>query len=277
MLAKGSNPRLQSLAKTEMARPRDAKVLVELADGWLEVAEKLDGISKQHVSHRAANWYTKALPELSVLAKARVEKQLSSLKQYLKPIESTAPTVVGSKSDSIDLLARVVPERDAVLGKWRFENDVLVAPPEKQVYLHLPYDVPEEYVLMVELDRTSGATVALGLVVGGHRARVEFDSWKPLGTGLGDIDRKLPPKNSTWRVGRLLGKPGEKNTIVCTVRRRQVTVVCNDKQVINWTGDPTQLTDWIKAPKKSQLYVCGFKAELHFSRITISPINSGNN
>ncbi|GEM_PF-7064819 len=79
MLALGSDTALKSLAETELAGVKDPEAQVKLADAWWDAAEKMGNSAKASAQGRAAKWYNAALPRLSGLARARVEKHLAQL------------------------------------------------------------------------------------------------------------------------------------------------------------------------------------------------------
>src|SRR5262249_31412702 len=79
LLARGSNARLQAQAEKDLAAPTEAVARVQVADGWWDLAQVEQGIAKMHLLQRARYWYEQAVPELTGLTKARVEKRLQEL------------------------------------------------------------------------------------------------------------------------------------------------------------------------------------------------------
>jgi hypothetical protein len=73
MLALGSNEKYGTAARLELEGAPDA---LALGDAWWEIAESLQGPGKTRVQIHASGWYRKALPGLSGLTKARVERLL---------------------------------------------------------------------------------------------------------------------------------------------------------------------------------------------------------
>ena len=79
-LQKCGDPALADLANKEIAKPTDSDGQQKLADGWWAWADtQEDGAIKPPALQRARFWYEKALPQLTGLFKARVEKRLDSL------------------------------------------------------------------------------------------------------------------------------------------------------------------------------------------------------
>ena len=76
-LAKGSDPGLRVLAERELLNPIGESELVVLGDAWWEVADKEPAPGKGYGKDHAAGLYTKVLPKISGLVRAKVEKRLS--------------------------------------------------------------------------------------------------------------------------------------------------------------------------------------------------------
>jgi WD40 repeat protein len=98
-LAQSGVPAMAALAGKELALPTDPNAQVELADGWWQVADSLEGKAKETVRLRAGHWYAMARGDLPTgLVLARVDKRLAEL----PPIELSpdtrrvAPTPFGS-------------------------------------------------------------------------------------------------------------------------------------------------------------------------------------
>jgi hypothetical protein len=77
MLALGSDPRLQELAKQELQGISSAEEQAAIGDAWWEMAETAEGLSQQHLREHAAHWYVKAAPKLTGLRKAAAEKRIA--------------------------------------------------------------------------------------------------------------------------------------------------------------------------------------------------------
>ena len=73
MLAVGTDEALKSLAEQELAQPANA---LALGDGWWEFAESTNEREKQSIREHAAMWYAKAIPDLSGLNKARIQRRI---------------------------------------------------------------------------------------------------------------------------------------------------------------------------------------------------------
>ena len=76
-MALGDDPELKALAKREIQGPASADEQAGLGDDWWNLAHKQGAGAKKQIQARARYWYEKALPELSGLVKAKVEKRLA--------------------------------------------------------------------------------------------------------------------------------------------------------------------------------------------------------
>ena len=95
-LVKGSDAALKALAKLELAAPTDAEAQAKLADGWWDQTEK-KGVRKEDpfikaMHARAVYWYQLALPNLSGLTLAKVQKRIDAVEANKPeaPIQETA-------------------------------------------------------------------------------------------------------------------------------------------------------------------------------------------
>jgi WD40 repeat protein len=82
-LAKGFNDELGLLARKDRANPMTAAEMVEVADGWWNVAESLPGSAKVNVLRRAMGWYQDAVPSLSGLNRTKVEQRIKAAAEML--------------------------------------------------------------------------------------------------------------------------------------------------------------------------------------------------
>jgi hypothetical protein len=80
MIALGAESPLQVLAVAEMSPPAEPEAQLKLADGWWDLADgTADAGEKERLQGRALFWYGTALPNLSGLPKAKVEKRLQDI------------------------------------------------------------------------------------------------------------------------------------------------------------------------------------------------------
>lgn len=78
LLAKSGHPALRNAAARELAKPTAPAEQLAAGDAWWDAGEKETGGARKALWQRAIRWYEPALPELSGLAKAKVEKRLTA-------------------------------------------------------------------------------------------------------------------------------------------------------------------------------------------------------
>ena len=76
MLALGQDETLKAVAAQEIAGPAKPDDQMKVGDAWWDLAEKEHGQLQATFRSRANYWYQQALPELSGLAKAKLEKRI---------------------------------------------------------------------------------------------------------------------------------------------------------------------------------------------------------
>ncbi len=80
LLAQGSDKALKDAAEKDLAAPQDAQPRMQLGDQWWRLAELQEGEAQDAVRLHALQWYQLALPDLSGLSRARVQKRLDEAK-----------------------------------------------------------------------------------------------------------------------------------------------------------------------------------------------------
>lgn len=138
-LAKGSDPKWQAAAKTELASTEELKSQLATADDWYRVTEDkaVIGAALAEAQLRAFKWYSKIEPRVtSPLDKTHVTKRLSDLAKLPhikaaipKPPPAAEPPVevaTAAKDENefpigkpIDLLEMVKLPNHVVLGTWK--------------------------------------------------------------------------------------------------------------------------------------------------------------
>jgi len=86
LLAKAASPSLRMVAQRELSgEPRSSQDEHAIADGWWEIAQSEDGLTKKNLQQRAASWYLRA--------RCSVESPLQTIKldQRLMEIRSLCP------------------------------------------------------------------------------------------------------------------------------------------------------------------------------------------
>jgi hypothetical protein len=73
-LAESSDPRLNTLAKQDLAEPTDPDKQIELADAWHDLANSNEEFA--NFGYREHYWYLKAFPETTGLLRTKIERRL---------------------------------------------------------------------------------------------------------------------------------------------------------------------------------------------------------
>ena len=184
---------------------------------------------------------------------------------------STTPT-----GPPVNLLASINPQRDQVRGEWKMEGGTLMVPNAQAATLVIPSTVPEEYTLTVVAERMMGNdSLNLGLIVGGRQTMLALEGWGMRASGLNMVNGRTADNNETTFTSAVF-TPGTPSTIVCTVRKASVQVTCNGQQVVNWSGDPQQLSldarFWTDIPA-GKLFVGAWQTNFRISKLELVPLS----
>ncbi len=82
-LAKGADQSLAAVAAGELAQPTEAADRAGLADAWYKIARGAKDYEKDAMLRRAADWYKKAIPELTGLLATAAQKNLDEIEASL--------------------------------------------------------------------------------------------------------------------------------------------------------------------------------------------------
>jgi outer membrane protein assembly factor BamB len=91
LLTKGKDAALKALAQKDLANPKGAKAQIAVGDGWWQLSEKEKPPAEHRLQERAAFWYEQALPDLSGLARVRLEKRLEQVAARASPSDNIPP------------------------------------------------------------------------------------------------------------------------------------------------------------------------------------------
>jgi WD40 repeat protein len=189
-----------------------------------------------------------------------------------RPVTITAVNEEQSNKP-VDLLALVDTERDVKRGRFiRRENGLISVAGT----MHIPYRLPDEYVLTAEVTRLQeNDALMIGQVIGGRTCMHMIDGFMSDGTlcGLELVDNQRLPENPTRRAGQLLTED-EPATIVYTVRQNQLTVTVDGKTVTHWDGDPHRLRwySFFKEPTDRNLFIGSWASVYRFSKLELVPL-----
>lgn len=182
-----------------------------------------------------------------------------------------------NKTPAIDLLALVDVEEDGVAGSWTKEDGRLTSPKQYGARLELPYTPPEEYewtVIVEPLDEPNG--LILGNVCAGQRflALASYRMGEEPASALENVKGKNVGANDTT-VRRAVFAKNRPSCLVCTVRKGSVTVTCDGHALLEWKGDPQDLSlgDYWKTPHENVLFLGAYDCRYRFSRVTLVPLS----
>ena len=138
LLAKGSDPKLKSLAQKDLDAPTDVDARAALGDGWADFAVHDSGSFKTQAAGRAVHWYSMVLGEASVLTKLKIEKRMSEIEKFLPvaPVRGSQPTArwtfdVDARDVIGDLHGKLVGRPKLVQGRLRMKSgDSMMTVPE---------------------------------------------------------------------------------------------------------------------------------------------------
>jgi hypothetical protein len=271
----GGPPAQLSLGQFDRPTPVSYRVDAELQDG--QQAELWGYFQVRQGRNQAVVPETIAQPELiQVLAPNAASPPAA------RPTAASAAAVDTEqplrRSEEVDLLNLLDPQRDAVSGKWSLTEQRLESPKAFGARIEIPYQPSAEYQLhaIVEpLDEPNG--LLLGQRSGEHRFAVLVNY--ALGDGepasaLEDIDGLNVLRNDTTLRARLLQK-NKLSQIVCTVRQQSVVVLCDGVEIIRWQGDAVRLSlsDYWNTPQETALFVGAYDCRYRIHQLTLIPIS----
>lgn len=191
---------------------------------------------------------------------------LAALPKDAKPSAEPDPPV--------HLIGLLDAQRDSVAGDWRLELPTLLSPKLPAARLQLPITPPTEYALMLSAQRIEGqGTLGLGIIVDGVQTLVALEGWNGEASGLHLLDGKEAVDNETTYRGKVL-VPNVGTPIVCVVRKDRVRVICNNRSIIDWSGDARRLSNdpGFAVPDSRQLFLMTWDSSFKIWDISVTPL-----
>jgi len=99
MLALGGDDVLKKIAELDLAEPKESGAQASVGDAWWDFVEKADASAKSAAQQRARHWYELAVPGLSGLLKAKLEKRLRLLPEADGGAARTRPSLAVATSN----------------------------------------------------------------------------------------------------------------------------------------------------------------------------------
>ncbi|HEY1068392.1 MAG TPA: hypothetical protein VGE52_19875, partial [Pirellulales bacterium] len=236
LLARGDDE-LATIARQELARPKDAAARTAIGDGWRSLAAaEPDDRAKKAAATRAAGWYRKALPDLYGLSRKQVELRLAEVEAVVPPLPL---------GEWVDLIPSFLIDergawsrRDDVLGVFRESRwDKCPAPfiPEGSYELRVRFRFPGEAQLFrIRSPAGSGCCV------------VAFWDFSGAGHRITTLaEERLPGSNASPPTPEAVSRREYVAGVAVTVRGERVRIVgtLDGRQVSAWEGPAATLGD----------------------------------
>jgi hypothetical protein len=194
-----------------------------------------------------------------------------------QPASAGEAPVAARWAETVDLLSLIRTDRDRVSGVWTQQDGHLESNKQYGARIEISYEPPAEYVLtaIVEpLDEPNG--LILGQRAGDHRFLVLVNYQRPDQVPAGaleNVDGLNVDRNATTLPAPLLAK-NRLSSLVCTVRKDGVTVVCDGRPIIDWRGVPSRLSlsDYWETPH-AVLFLGAYDCRYRFHRVALTPIS----
>lgn len=183
----------------------------------------------------------------------------------------------------IDLLKSIDLKRDVVDGAWQLEEGDLVCPSGQAPKIVFGPTAPERYRLDIEYQHVKGTADCIGLVVGDHQAMLLMNMSAQGGVVSGIHQYRdqyyLQDHKESFPNGLYTTEPVLKDghaRLVCLVEPGRIWVACNGKQVVDWSGDFSEITlypNW-SVPDKNRFFLAGYNADIRYESVVLTPLKS---
>jgi hypothetical protein len=191
------------------------------------------------------------------------------------PGSKITETAVSNVTDILPLLQR----EHAVAGAWAMSPNALACiGNENLARVVLPVPIPAEYTIKVQGKRAavpggSQKVIGVGIACGlsDCLACVHVDPTSDGGSGLHELDRH-PWSDNESTLPHIRIPDGTAFTLEVTVRKSNIDVSLNGRQVIDWYGDFSRLhmdPNW-QVPQPYRLFLA-CQAQVRFTKLTIGP------
>jgi len=184
----------------------------------------------------------------------------------------------------VDLLKLIKLDLHKWKGDWTSKGTAIVAPPGSYASVIVPYKLPEEYVVELDVTRRLGqGSLALVLVRDGRPFAIYIDSLVRGGrvvTGISRLDGRRAHNNETTINRRILFR-NQPSKVVVEVTKAGIRLQCDGRELFHWQGDSSRLSlspNWKSdswPPAMQGLMVVGnyYAVGMEISRIELLPIS----
>lgn len=191
----------------------------------------------------------------------------------VQPYRPPPPPAVPLTPGQIDLLASIELGRDVIQGQWRQDAEGLLSPPAGLARLRIAVPPGDEYVLVVDVERLSGAGgFGVGLCAGPAHAVMWFGGLGEQAIGLQGLNTEISN----------VGRRGVLETLVRLaygVRKTGVVLLqpgagpgTNWSNLVHWDGDVAQWiwpADWAP-PAPGRLELISSDAGFRIRRLVLA-------
>lgn len=271
LLARGTDPELKGLAEKDLKGADAAVEQVALGDAWWTLADARDARESDAWRLRAGHWYEKALPGVTGLTKAKLEKRLKDVAAIQGPRAQFAPLDVlpGQeipKGQWCDVLRWADPDKDGDARGWtRTAGALVTRHAGGGKWLALPVRIEGAYELLLEFVLPGKGMLNVVIPVGSHSVNVLSG---PGFHGLMWVGGKGGGENPSTSKRNLLVL-GRRHRMLISVRpegdRALVTTSVDGKPTIEWQGAQTSLGGW-EIPDKRRPYLGTWDADVVWHR-----------
>lgn len=306
---KEKDPIREKLFAAKVAYDREMRLFRTQTKEWFDKREEaarragdkkeLDQVKEERQHYEDNGELPRSAPTALVLKRTRAKKSLESayieaIKAYTKAGKDELASAIEKEWESftqgtplpdsaIDLLALVNPKTHSLAGDWKKnKNELVGAGTDKIARLQFPYEPGEEYDIEVKCKRVEGGdSLCLGLVVEGRQVLAAFDAWseRNFRTGLDLVDGKGVEDNLTTIKGQLL-KSNQSYTLLCSVRKGQVNMSINGKEIVSLKGEGSRfsLQNGFAPPNEKALFVMvGLKTAFQIDALVVKPVTGKGN
>jgi len=205
----------------------------------------------------------------------------TNLSSSMAEVEGKANASSTLSSTEIDLLSQIDPAECAIVGTWTRVADGIQSPKLHGSRLQIPWAPQGEYDLTIiakPLDAVHGLTI--GLVSDGHPFHALLN-WGNNYAALENVDgldvgsRPGPGRNLSSVHRPNVMTIDKQSTIHCRVRKLAVSVDVDGVRLIDWKGQPDQLSRngyWI-TPVEQAIFIGSHVCRYEFRRITLTPVS----
>jgi hypothetical protein len=193
------------------------------------------------------------------------------------------PTAPSPSGDSLDLMASFSDpkeiEMSSVLGAWEFDGQVLTSPKVFGARIELPMKekLPEAYELVViaePLDEPNGLILGQRMSHNRFLTLINFRAGQERTvSAIENVDGQNFDGGPTTVEGVQL-KKNQLSQIVVRVQKKLVTVDCDGRNLMRWTGEANQLSlsDYWATKHADKLFLGAYDCRYRFHRVTLTPL-----